>query len=110
MLYNKTFVDMTVQYSSCDRKPPYFFAHHIRFFMLTQEPEVTIYNGIHIQTISGHPLFVTPIACWLLGNQVPVRWALILHPGQGFTDSILKEIMFTHCFSEYDFLQDAVRK
>ena len=61
-----------------------------------------IYNKkiVHKQTISGHPLFISPITCWLLGNQVTIRWAMILHPCQGFTDSILKKIMLIGHFSK----------
>jgi hypothetical protein len=66
--------------------------------MLIQEAEVTIDNGIHKQAVSDYPLFIAPIARGLLGNQVSVRRTLIFHPGQGFPNSILKEIMFSRCF------------
>jgi hypothetical protein len=69
-------------------------------FVLAQKPEIAIYQGVYKQTISGHPLFIAPITCWLLCNQVPVRRALILHPCQGFFNCFMKKVRFTCYFSE----------
>ena len=95
MFYHKTFVDMMVYRSAGNRKPTHLAVHLVCSFVLTQKPEIAIYQGVHKQTISGHPLFIAPIACWLLGNQVPVRRALILHPDQGFFNCFIKKIRFT---------------
>src|ERR1035437_712736 len=100
MFYHKTFMDMMVYRSAGNRKPAHLMAHPVSSFVLAQEQEIAIYQGVHKQTISGYPLFIAPITCWLLCNHVPVRRALILHPCQGFTDSILEKIMLTCYFSK----------
>ena len=72
MAYHKPFMNMTMEHAPGDRKVPHFLTHPFCLFMLPKEAEVTINNCINIQAIARHPLFITPIAGWLLSNQVAV--------------------------------------
>ena len=100
MFYNKSFVNLTMDRTSCDSEPAHFAVYLISSFILSQEPEIAINKSVHKQSVSCHPLFIPPIACRLLCNHIPVRRALILHPGQGFFYGIIKKIFFSGYLSE----------
>src|SRR5450830_792133 len=72
VFYHKTFVDMMVYRSTGNGKPPHSLAYPVCSFVLAQKPKIAIYQCVYKQSISGHPLFIAPIACGLLCNQVTV--------------------------------------
>jgi len=90
--HHKPLMDMTMYYSTGYRKPAHLMAYLGCSFFPAKKAEITIYQGVNKQTIPKNPLFITPVAGWLLCNQVPVGRALILHPCQGFIYSFLKKI------------------
>src|SRR5664280_285124 len=100
MFYNKSFVNMTMDRTTCDSEPAHFAVHFVSFVILSQNSEIAVNKCVHKQSISHYPLFIPPITCWLLGDHISVRRTLIFHPIQCFFYCSIKKIFFSGYLSE----------
>ena len=61
MLNYQAFMDMMMHMSARNCKPYHLLSQTFGPFMLLKQTKVTVYQGIHVKTISQHPLFIPPV-------------------------------------------------
>jgi hypothetical protein len=94
MFDHEASVNMPMHEASGDGEFTHGMTECVGLLVFAEEPQVGVDQGIDKQAVADHPLFITPIAGRQLAGKHVVGWALVVHPGKGFIDGCLEEVVF----------------
>ncbi len=91
MANDQTFMDVSVFTFGADVEAVHCFSESDSVGVEVIQSEIGINDGVDVEAITEDPLFVAPVAGWLLGNHDEVVGALVAHPGQRLLHSFIEE-------------------